>query len=117
MQIQIGPIAYQIVDVDELYGPDGRRCGECDAGKARIRIDTEIDPQVREVTIWHEVFHAILFGAGIPCDQHDERQIDALAYGLVQVMHDNPTIVPAVAAAPARRAKRARAAVAQPSEH
>lgn len=90
--IQIGPVAYAIVLVKKLIGPFGRRCGECDPARARIKIDSKLDPQIQDVTLWHEIVHAILFGAGVPGDEHNEQQIDALAYGIVAALRDNPIL-------------------------
>lgn len=88
--IRVGPIAYAIVMVKKLMGPYGRRCGECSPAKSRIRIDSKIDVQIQTVTLWHEILHAILFGAGVSADEHNEQQIDALAYGIVAALRDNP---------------------------
>ena len=91
--IQIGPIAYAVITVDDLSGPAGRRCGECDPWKSRIRLDGDMDPQLRAVALWHEIQHAILFGAGVPVEEHNEQHIDALAYGLVSLFRDNPDLL------------------------
>ena len=117
MQVQIGPIVYDVVYVEELAGASsGSLCGDIAPHKARIRINADDDSQAQIVTLWHEVVHGILFGAGMR--DHDEQIVDALAHGLVQVLRDNPEIIPTLPApAPAKRARRTRAAVAQPSEH
>jgi hypothetical protein len=100
MEIQIGPIVYEVLYIPELCGPNGSLCGDISSSKARIRINADDDPQVQVVTLWHEVIHGILFSAGIT--EHDEVHVDAMAYGLVQVLRDNPEIIPSITAAVAQ---------------
>ena len=92
MQIKIGPILYDVLEVHELCGEAGSLCGDLNTSRTRIRINADDDSQVQVVTLWHEILHGILYTAGIR--DHDERLIDALAHGLVQVISDNPEIIP-----------------------
>ena len=52
---------------------------------------------MKRVTLWHELIHGILENAGI--HNHDEQQIDAIAYGIVAVLQ----AVPALGGGEARR--------------
>jgi len=90
MQIIIGAIAYEVIEVAELASEHGTLCGEISSTKCRIRIDADMAAPVKQVTLWHEIIHGILFNAGYR--EHDEQQIDALAYGLMQVLRDNPIL-------------------------
>ena len=91
MQVQIGPINYAVVMVDELAGDTGPLHGDFDPSKCRIRLDAGDNPQRQHQTLWHEVLHAILHSAGIR-EGHDEQQIEALSHGIVQVLRDNPEL-------------------------
>lgn len=102
MQIQIGPILYKVVKVKELACETGMLHGDINYGRCRIRLCADDDPQRQHQTLWHEILHGILHAAGIR-DDHDEQQIEAISHGIVQVIKDNPDLIPA--------------AVAQPSEH
>jgi hypothetical protein len=86
MQIRIGPIDYDVIEVKGLVSKEFA-CGECNYERGRIRIDAGMHSQVKQVTIWHEAIHAILHGAAI--GDHDEQVVDALAHGIVQVLRDN----------------------------
>lgn len=86
MRVLIGPIAYQVVET-EL---NGNLCGDIDTMKCRIRIEQSMAPDIKRVTLWHEIVHGILFAAGIT--DHSEIQVDALAHGLVQLLRDNPEL-------------------------
>jgi hypothetical protein len=92
MQIQIGPVLYEVLFLHELCNEGGALMGDFNSNKARIRVNADDDEQVQVVTLWHEIVHGILYTAGIR--DHDETLIDALAFGLVQVMRDNPEIIP-----------------------
>lgn len=86
MHIQIGAIAYELVEtpLDNLHG-------DISTIRCRIRIDADQDSQAKRVTLWHEIIHGILYGAGLR--EHDEQVVDALAHGIVQVLRDNPQLV------------------------
>jgi hypothetical protein len=92
MQIQIGPIAYDVIAVPELCGSTGPLYGDINFGKCRIRINADDAPQIQLVTLWHEVLHGILRQAAI--EDHNEQVIDALSHGLIQVLRDNPDLIP-----------------------
>lgn len=83
--VQIGPMRYSIIE-QELDGA----CGDMLYIKSRIRIHNEMSHDVRAVTLWHEIVHGILFGAGITASEHDEQHVDAVAHGIVAVLRDNP---------------------------
>lgn len=90
MQILIGPVAYNVLFIPEFS--ESGRCGDIDVMKARIRINADMAQTVQTVTLWHEVLHGILANAGYK--DHNEEQIDALAYGILQVLRDNPDLIP-----------------------
>jgi hypothetical protein len=93
MHIQIGPIVYTVVEVEELASEHGLLHGDINHGKCRIRLSADDDRQRQHQTLWHEILHGILHGAGIR-DDHDEQQIEALAHGIIQVLRDNPSLTP-----------------------
>lgn len=85
-QVAIGPITYKVAEVktgDSI-------CGDCNTMKCLIRINKTMDPQIKRVTLWHEIVHGILFTAGML--DHDEQIVDAIAHGVVQVLRDNPEL-------------------------
>lgn len=53
------------------------------AGEWAILLDSEQSEAEQVVTLWHEVLHALLLGAGIPFP-HDEERIEAVAQKLAQ---------------------------------
>jgi len=90
--ITIGPLIYTVVEVEELASASGQLYGDIDYGRCRIRICADSDPQIRRITLWHEVLHGIL-AAAAQTEDHNEAHIDALAHGIVQVLRDNPELV------------------------
>lgn len=92
--IKIGGIDYRVIEVKALIDQDDQDTqllGEIDYNNCEIRLEQLLNTQIQFQTRWHEVIHAILVQAGFR--DHDERMVDALAYGLVQVMRDNPQLV------------------------
>lgn len=91
MQIKIGPLCYEVVEVAELASAGGELHGDINYRKCRIRIDADDAPQIKRVTLWHEILHGILTGAA-QSEDHNEAHIDALAHGIIQVLRDNPQL-------------------------
>lgn len=85
MRIQIGPISYKVVETDIPS-----ICGDINTVKCCIRLNKAMKPDIRKVTLWHEVIHGILYAAGQT--DHDEVLTDAIAHGIVQVLRDNPEL-------------------------
>ena len=91
MQIKIGPLRFQVIEVPELASESGELHGDINFRKCRIRIDADDSPQIKQITLWHEILHGILYGAAHRSD-HNEAHIDALAHGIIQVLRDNPQL-------------------------
>ena len=92
MHIQIGPLRYKVVEVEELASErSGALYGDICYGKCRIRIAADSSPQIKLVTLIHEILHGILANAAL-VEDHNEAHIDALAHGLIQVLRDNPKL-------------------------
>ncbi len=90
--IKIGAITYQIVEVPGLHNETGDKYdGHILYSKDEIRLEADLADQTKRQTLWHEVIHAILIHAGH--QKHDESQVDALAYGIMNVLQDNPWLM------------------------
>lgn len=90
LTIKIGPVTYRVKEVTGLHDRGQELLGQIDYSQETIELRTEQGPTAKRVTLWHEIFHGILANAGL--SDHDERLIDALAYGLVSVLVDNPKL-------------------------
>ena len=89
-QIKIGAIRYRIVTEKNLVDDDGlkRLDGHIRYSSSEIKLDSALGPQARRQVIWHEVLHGIMTQAGI--ETHDEKNIEAISHGLMNVLEDNP---------------------------
>jgi hypothetical protein len=100
MQIKVGPIRYDVKEVPDLHETRGENdtkisfYGRLDRIRGVISLEADQHPNVKVVTLMHEVVHCILDGAGIK-DQ-PESEIDVLAFGMVSLIQDNPEFVDAV---------------------
>lgn len=87
--IRIGGFDYDVVEKERLRNEqDVRLSGQIACEDLEIRVDSDISDRFRPLVLWHEVIHGILQHAGI--SDHNEQQIEALAYGIMQVLRDNP---------------------------
>jgi len=94
--VKIGPIVYTVKEVERLQDTRGQVAwGEADFGACEIRLEATANPQFKRITLWHEIVHAILVGAGVDSSEHDEVFVDQLAYGIMQVLQDNPELASA----------------------
>lgn len=84
--MRIGPYIYPGLRNEA----DKRMYGFIDYPTCEISLDESSSPQVLEVTLWHEIIHAILYNAGIT--KHKEKLVDIIAAGITQVLQDNPRL-------------------------
>lgn len=96
MKIKIGPIRFEVVEVENLMGErdDGTKVdlhGEIVYKAEQIRLDQGQGKDIKVVTLWHEIMHGILSVAGHY--EQPEEYIDALAHSLVELVRENPELL------------------------
>ncbi len=97
--VRVGAFDYRVVEVERLQNDDrSPLLGKVDVRDLTIAIDAEADDQVKQTTLWHEMMHAILVQAGL--DEHDEKVLEVLCYGIVGILRDNPQLARLVQGAP-----------------
>lgn len=89
--VRIGAIDFRVAEVNGLRVDGTLLNGHIQHDKALIEIEEELDPQIKWITLWHEVAHGILMVGGI--SDHTEGSVVALGYGIPQVLRDNPHLV------------------------
>jgi len=91
-KVKIGPIKYKIVEKKRLtnHGRDTKLDGSASYSHCRIGIEKGLNKQAKRLTLWHEIIHCILVQNGV--GEHDERVVDAMAYGILDVLQDNPEL-------------------------
>lgn len=92
--IRIGAFDYTVAKVDKIFEDQDRKYyGDIDYFETKIQILNEVTGYVEKQTLWHEILHGIFRNAGQRKACNNEPLIDCIAYGLVQVMRDNPDLV------------------------
>jgi len=89
-KVRIGAIYYQVEYVPNLRDGDEPIDGQLAHDESAIKLESTLSPAAQRATLWHEVMHAILVHAGY--ERHDEGQLAALSYGIMQVLVDNPEL-------------------------
>jgi len=92
-KVKIGAIVYDVV-IEETLGDSGY-AGQLRVHRSQIAISAQLQSQFAQVTLWHEIVHGILANAGVAIADHNEELIEKIAYGVLQVLVDNPDIVEA----------------------
>jgi hypothetical protein len=82
--LRIGAVTYKVVEAPIT------ECGLIDYESQTIVIRKGLAKDVRAVTVWHEVIHAILYNMGHV--NHDEILVDGIAHGVLQCLRDNPQL-------------------------
>lgn len=75
---------------NDAKGNDEGNLGICDYGELAIFIKKGIPPDLKKVTIVHELFHAFFASAGFD-PKEEERIVDILANQFVLFLKHNPT--------------------------
>jgi hypothetical protein len=89
--VKIGAVFYGVEYVQDLQDHGCPLDGQIEYNQANIKIKANMDEQIQVQALLHEVIHGINAQAAIPAMK--ETTIDALAYGIYQVMRDNPELV------------------------
>jgi hypothetical protein len=84
-QVKVGAFTYQ-VEYDDRLEENGQ-LGRISLTASTIGIRPDMSPDLEKMTLIHEVLHGILFTAGLR--DLDERVVDVLAHGIIQVARDN----------------------------
>lgn len=87
--VKIGAIRYQVAQEPTLT--DTGYFGQIRHARCQIAIAGELHPSAAAQTLWHEIIHGILTQAGIT--EQPENLVDSMAYGVLQVIRDNPDLV------------------------
>lgn len=96
--IQIGCVTYTVKQLDDLHkvDTDGVKKwlhGHILLADAEIRVANDQSDDIKLVTVWHEILHGILNNAGQ--DEQPEALMEALSFGLVKLIQDNPKLIKA----------------------
>jgi hypothetical protein len=90
--VKIGGIVYAVEYVQNLRDGDAKLNGWIQYDPSTISIEATMGEQAAAQVMWHEILHGIATQAGRH-GELKEQTIDALAYGIVQVLRDNPDLV------------------------
>lgn len=88
-KVKIGAITYDITRDATLH--DTGFNGQIRFNRCQIVIAENLHPVAAQQVLWHEIVHGIMQQAGIT--KQPENIVDAIAYGVMQVLRDNPGIV------------------------
>ncbi|WP_458098596.1 hypothetical protein [Roseomonas sp. WA12] len=99
MKIRIGPFDYAVSPADVVAARENDYDGQIHRGRLTIVVDPTIAPQRQAEVLLHEVLHGVWFSQGIPgSDEEEERAVNGLGLGLLQVLRDNPALLGALQA-------------------
>jgi hypothetical protein len=89
MKVMVGPVIFDVKIIPNLVDEDGTKLNaQISYDHALITVEENLNPQVQALAVMHEAVHAILTQAGY--DDHDEKLVELLAYGITGLIQDNP---------------------------
>ena len=83
MKINICGIKYEVIERTDSFNID-THFGQIDFCKAIIKINKDLDSQVKKESICHEVLHGILVHLGYDDLSSDEKFVNAVSNGICQ---------------------------------
>lgn len=86
-KVRIGSQRYDIFYIKNYENGNRPLAGRIVSEQSEIFIDSSMDEFNQRQTLFHEIIHGLLDHGGIR--KHDEKTIDILAYGLMQLIEDN----------------------------
>jgi hypothetical protein len=89
--LKIGAFRYSVVYVKDLKRDEVKLDGHLHHSQTRISLDADMNAQATTQTLLHETIHAIATQIGR--QELREGIVDALAFGIYQVLRDNPELV------------------------
>lgn len=94
--IRIGGVDFEVRSNPELsIAADA--CGRICVNVSRVEIEPSMSQQHQAQTILHEIVHGIIrtsrLGDVLQNSDDEDRFVDGLAYGLLQVIRDNPELI------------------------
>jgi len=88
--LKIGAIHYTVKYVHDLRRDGQKLDGQIQHSDTKISLDADMNSQATVQVLLHETIHAIFLQIGR--QNISEGVVDALAYGVYQVLRDNPTL-------------------------
>ena len=88
--VRVGAIDYKLLQEKGLV-KHSHVYGEIRYVKSKIALDAKLGEQHARCTLFHEIIHGILEQGGYT--RHDERMVNIIATGVVQVLRDNPKLL------------------------
>ena len=84
-KIKVSSFVYELVLAENLTR-DHQLLGQCLSDSVIMKIDPKTPPQTRDVTLMHEIVHAIndVYNCGL-----EEPNIDRIAHGLADVLKNS----------------------------
>jgi Zn-dependent peptidase ImmA (M78 family) len=86
--IRIGPKDYKLRDQTEVEDVESR--GLVDHHKTEMALKPGLGSQQANLSLMHEIIHAIFETSGLSKLNDDEQLVDVLAAYLVMLIRDNP---------------------------
>ncbi len=86
--VPIAFVDYKVEVVEALKGA----AGECDFAKRRIRVDGGTSTENWRATMWHEIFHALLYELGRDKLSDDEALVEGLAIAIMRIRLQTPQL-------------------------
>ena len=83
MKVKICGVLYKIIECEDKFDAD-THFGQINYKKCEIRINRDLEPQVLEESICHEIVHGMLVHLGYNNMSQDEQFVQALGNAIFQ---------------------------------
>lgn len=92
--VMIDATRYAIETTNEKIILDGRECsGDISYWGGKIRVDASTGDTVKQQILMHEIVHGIMYSRGLGDYRTDEKLVEQLASGFINLIRTNPELV------------------------
>lgn len=91
-KITIGTMEYSAEQVINLYSDSVAANGTVSFTYLKIKVDESLPECIKACVIWHEVFHALFYRAGLEPEK-EEAIVRMLGYAVVEILRNNPALI------------------------
>ena len=89
-KVKVGGITYKVNEVESVEGPSEDKCwGRITYSKSEIRLLNKLEKKQKELTLIHELVHALFTHCNI---EQDENKVELISTALYMIIKDNPKI-------------------------
>lgn len=84
MKVNICGVMHEVIECEDAFDSDATHFGQIEYREARIKINKDMNLDIKKETICHEMVHGMLIHLGYSDLSNDEQFVQALGNAIMQ---------------------------------